>query len=697
MAATTEESADGGILLTLIFCLIIYLIFLVIYLIIRKYFPYVYFPNERDNPKQKKLLAWIIPTLLIPEREVMKRNGIKGALFLEWKTCSIYFLCFVCVSSLPVLIPVYWANSPYDFFYAMAASGLTPNDNVTWLTFAVSILLSVYILSMLFYHRYRYYTLSRKHRKMGGTYLCALKMQGIQNTYHNDEELKQDLMKYNPDMEGFHSVHIAWRYPSLWNCQKSRMGLEENLKAYNDIKDHKGEGPKLRPKRFKLPGILTCNKEVDAIEWTENELANLATRIRSKQEKLLSNQKKYNPGIAFLLFDSPKYKNLFKESSKSKKQLFLLNRWSFYNAKNPEDILWNNLNSTWKIRTIPQIITAIFMVILAALWAIPIAFLSQLSNFTDIPVIGPAIETFLAISPWLASFAQSLLPAILTTIFFAILPKIAYFLSTFERHHSQSSLEASAMIKMWIFFILNGLVFLMIFMGSINIINNLERFADDWQSAFEELDWSKYGSFYCNWLIVQTFIGGIFKLLVPVELIVKNVKRFLYRNGTPNQKEQIYEPIERKYYVSFALEALYMAVCLLFAPIVPIVSACGFVFYCVNQSHDKINITLLCSYEVLKGGKMVNRFGFFICATMLYVYLCWTFFFLAHGPKLIGYIAGPIYLSFWILFVIILLSSNYIVKFINKKRGLSEDNENINVEELNEEPYLFPGLKGCDN
>ena len=276
-------------------------------------------------------------------------------------------------------------------------------------------------------------------------------------------------------------VTIAWNYNKLLSLQDERRSLEKSLsnldhKIMIDPKNYE----KIRLPRFGLPGWITFNHQVDRRRYYEDRLNCLVEKINKRQAKLEENPTKFHSKTIFILFNSYKENKEFKENFKSPKMKYFpfINKWRIQTCKNPKDISWKNIHASKYKGVIPMLISWLIMAILAFLIAIPIAFLSQLTNMALIPGIGVGIYHVLVLSPWLQSFLESLLPSLLTMIVFAFIPPFAMFLSSFEKHHSKSSKRASAMIKMFIFYILNGFVFLIILMGGIDIAQSLKNIFD---------------------------------------------------------------------------------------------------------------------------------------------------------------------------------------------------------------------------
>ena len=187
------------------------------------------------------------------------------------------------------------------------------------------------------------------------------------------------------------------------------------------------------------------------------------------------------------------------------------------------------------------------------------------------------------------------------------------------------------------------------------------------RQAFESLDWALYGSFYCNYLITLALYDAIFTFLRLYALIKSYLFRYLARHGTQEEKEDVFAPYDFKYYVNFAKEAVYFAMIMTFAPIVPFVPLCGLLAYSMNYIADKISIISYCSYDPGIGKKMILLFGGFINFSLILTFLFWIFFFTAHGPSTIAFTAAPTFILLWLVSIGLMFGTKFYASYFLQK------------------------------
>jgi hypothetical protein len=92
MTESSPPTLDGGILLTFLFSIAMAGWVIIIYFIIRRWFPYVYYPIESALPIQKTFFLWLWKTLRLSNQLIVTRSGLIGIVYLKWKYYCMYFL-----------------------------------------------------------------------------------------------------------------------------------------------------------------------------------------------------------------------------------------------------------------------------------------------------------------------------------------------------------------------------------------------------------------------------------------------------------------------------------------------------------------------------------------------------------------------------------------------------------------------------
>lgn len=340
----------------------------------------------------------------------------------------------------------------------------------------------------------------------------------------------------------------------------------------------------------------------------------------------------------------------FSKNKQVKEEIsYTITKWKIESAKPPNEIIWQNIGSNPIQRNLKKTISTFFILIAALFWTIPIAFFGNLDNIALIPVIGEDFQDLFNFYPILYDYISGLLPALLTLLLFTFMPKICMIISSFENHYHQSALNTSAMEKFWIFVVFNFFIFYLLFASGIDMVQQLYENPDNFRTAFENLNWELYGTFYCNFFISMALFDGALSFIRPFELARKCFLRIIAFRGSQVQKKSIFAPGDTKFFEAFAKEAVYFGIILTFTPVVPLVAVCAFLAYVMSYLCDKTTIILCNNYDPGLGGKVLFRFMLFTNISQLLSYVFWVFFFASHGPEEIFYVAVPIYFCLWLI------------------------------------------------
>lgn len=670
-ADNPEDEWDGGLVTTFIFSLIIFMTIMPCWLCLRRKFPNVYYPRKVDDPIQDTFTKWIIPTLLLRGVSLLKHTGMNGALLLEWKELSLVFLVSICSIGVIIIMPIYATrtNESETFFDSLTAESLAPDSNLTWITFVYALLIAIGFLILLFFHRRGYVRARRIHDGLGGGYLLVAEISGIPKTVQISEDISEFIEQKTAIKPRI--VSLLYKGHNVEKYQANRLKYQRKVNGFKKIMEETHERPKFRPSPIKeVPGIVFCNfHKIDAIEYYEKKESKNEEKLIKEREIALE-EKKHN-GYAFIVFNSIQDREEIIESwSSICKDVDTLGakHWKFKPARPIDEIFWKNYNRTAPKRKLIQISGTIFVLLLALFWTIPISILSNLESLPENFIVD-----FFSNFPVLFSLIQNLLPVLLQLALFTFIPYVCLYISKPEGHKNLSDLHASAMIKYWIFIIFNFYIFYLLFSSGVDLARSLAN-VDDITQAFESLNWSLYGAFYCNYLITLALYDAVFTFLRIKRLIKKYLYRYVVRHGTDEEKAEVFAPKQFKYFVSYSKESVYFATIMTFAPIVPMVAVCGILAYFMNYLADKNAIVLFSRFDPGKGKQMIFIFAVFINISIFLTFLFWIFFFASQGPYSILYVAVPSFIVLWLLSIALLVGTRIYEPFFFKGDDISEVN-----------------------
>lgn len=693
----TEEGISfsqdsSGIAASLVTGIVFFIVLCIPWIFWRRVLPLIYFPRDINNPIQYTLLSWIPSTWLMRSSKLLRMSGMKAVLYLKWKIHMIYFFIGLTFFGSAILLPVYITQSEASesWFFRTTANALPLNSSYAWATFSFTIITSFLFQLITLRHRQgkkikkikkkiiikksiEYYFIKNQHQKLGGGYLRTILIKNIPKSITENEEIKETIELLSK--KKIELVSLVWKSSKKINIFKNQEKLSKLYiakKAYEKLMEREQERPFFRPPKGAIPGYLTCVDPIDAIQFFDEKIEKLTKQNEKVREK--AKKKKKHLGIAYVVCKSMKDCENIKANwpfHNQQKDIDLqswnISQWNFEEAKPSSEILWENVGTSPIPRNIKKTISTILIFIAALFWTVPIAFFGNLDNISLIPVIGVYFQDLFNFYPFLYDYISGLLPALLTLLLFAFFPRICFLLSSLENHHHQSALNTSAMEKFWIFVVFNFFIFYLLFASGIDMIQQLYDNPNNFRTAFENLDWNLYGTFYCNFFISMAFFDGILSFIRPFELAKKCFLRVLAIRGSEVQRKIIFEPSDFKFFEGFAKEAVYFGIVLTFTPVVPLVSICAFLAYFMSYFSDKTTIVLCCNFDPGLGGKLLFRFMLFTNISQLLSYLFWIFFFASHGPEEIFYVAIPVYFGLWVFNIGTLWWIVYTAKIPTKK------------------------------
>eukprot|EP01094_Clydonella_sp_ATCC50884_P028545 TRINITY_DN85_c0_g1_i2.p1 TRINITY_DN85_c0_g1~~TRINITY_DN85_c0_g1_i2.p1 ORF type:complete len:658 (-),score=226.68 TRINITY_DN85_c0_g1_i2:68-2041(-) len=585
MDRNTEPLPDGGMLPTLVVGIVVMVVVTIVYLLIRRFFPRVYFPKDEENGDEKKFLSWAPWVLLSTDDMLLAAHGPRALLHLSYLRLLMVYLMIMLFTTLPFILPINILGSESTSPFGKTVTSFLPvDDDGVWASFAVSVWHLVLILALLIYHMAYYLTLRTRMRNERTLVNRTVKVVGVDPKQVDEAALRSDIT-----VEGIaaQDVHIALDRNKLLKLQEKRHEHELKIEELSEY----GERVEMRPERLKLPGILTCNGKVDAMEWSREELAKVRDKIGAQNEKLA--EKRKGAGVAFATY------SCVEDAQK------VIAAWGWRRegmrarpAHSPKEILWEHLGAGAAVRLLKTAVFNAIVVVIAFFFTIPISFLSSLELWVDVPGIGPIVSAVISVNPIITALLSKLLPVLLQLIFFILLPIILTKMADVEKHHSFTAAEASVQVKMYIFLILNNVIFLVLFLGGVDAANQVAGGgADSIGEALRTLNWGIYSSYFCNWLLGSALIAAPLSVLAPARLIVQWLKLRLAK--TPKGKRVATALSPYRFSISYAKHGMAFAIIAMFIPIAPIVryAAARPACFLVRSSFRSLPLlsSLLCS------------------------------------------------------------------------------------------------------
>merc|ERR1712137_118307 len=620
------------------------------WLLVRHKFPEFYFPRAIYQPEQQTFLSWIKPVYNAAGDELYKISGRKGLLFVRWKKQTMAFMSGIALLGGFVTL-IYMYATPDDLesgFASTSAGSLDYRSAVLWLTFLFTIVLTFGFIFLIIFHRRDLQDSKNLSVKLEEEiFHRVVQLNNLPYTITSNEDLHQQLETICEVT--IKQVSIAKKIKNIDSLQKKKRKAVQQVELYNEQEQQEGNIVMFSPPfHGKFPGKLCPSSPVRAVSYYENQAEKLTEKIEKVRQKALQSPK--HAKVAFVIFEKRAIaESIVGEWDSLRKGDSRFEKCTAEIAKPYEEICWQNLGTNQRDHSVRKTISDLLIVGLAFVWTVPIAFLSNLDNLAQIPWVGQYISQVLLWNTALSGFIETIIPVLLTWLFHQLLPRFCVWISKYEKHPDLSSLHASAMEKYWIFVMLNGFVFYILFSSGIDFAKTLINNSGEIKFALENLDWSLYGLFYCTYLITMAFIDSAKSWIKPKDFVVCGFKWLVTEHKTEKRREIAFSPGGFSYHFKFAKESLFFVIVLTFSPIVPLVSLCAFLAYMLNYYADKTNVVLMAPRDPAYGKKLFLRFGLFLNCSMAITFVFWSFFFMSHEQSILAIVAPPLYALLWVI------------------------------------------------
>ena len=243
-------------------------------------------------------------------------------------------------------------------------------------------------------------------------------------------------------------------------------------------------------------------------------------------------------------------------------------------APEPQDVIWDNLNYTYKWRQFRRFFVLLASIALIIFWAIPFTFITSLISLKELTRVFPNIEDVIGRSTFVRSLITDVLPTFLTSFLMGLLPSILYAFTQFEKPERISNLEARTLNKYFFFLVVN--VFLFVTLGSA-FLTSIGLILQEPAAAFTILGVSlpAASNFFINYVILNLSSPALDLLQLPKLIFDIFLKKVM--STTPRARADFYKPSLPSYYVTIPTYISLFTITLCYTIISPIIN----IFACV--------------------------------------------------------------------------------------------------------------------
>lgn len=441
---SSSSTSASQLLSSLIPNAIIFAVFLLLFIVLRKRQRRVYEPRYTVDTVPQDLkptesptgaFAWITNVLSKPQTYVVQQSGPDGYFFLRF-LFEFAFICLVgCIVTWPILFSVNASNSNHNKQLDILSIGNVKEKNryfahifVSWAFFGLVI--------FIIYRELVYYTTFRHALQTTPLYDSLLSSRTLLLTeipevamdeselrtffptavnvwyardYKKLEKLVKERTKLAKKYEGAVNSVLTKAIKLRNKCEKKGKPFPE---PSDDINRYLKNGKKRPTHRLKF----LIGKKVDTLEYGAKRLGELNEEIKAEQAECKTYEQR--PAV-FIEFQTQLELQKAYQAIPYSKELKKCGRRT---GIAPDDVIWENLSLTPTKRRIKRVLANTFLTLTIIFWCIPIAVVGAISNINFITSKLTFLKFINNMPSVIMGVITSLLPTVLLAVLMSLVP-----------------------------------------------------------------------------------------------------------------------------------------------------------------------------------------------------------------------------------------------------------------------------------
>lgn len=601
-----ESTNDVGFVIAVLTQIVIGLVFLIIFDLLYRRFPYLYLHRiYRDETLREKLpkipssgmFSWIRPLLNMTNDDLLRSEiGIDAYMYLRFLDLMVKFFLY----SVPVafvLMIVYAKGDPQDevkfsAFNTMTLANVREKSNALWSTL-LSHFLIIGLLCYMLYNEYKHYVeirhsdhfLTDQRNERSSRVRRTIFVQDIPKNLRNQKLLEEFFCKlYHDTIE---STSLGYDTRALDAAVEEREKLVIKWKKALLQVSKEDERPFVR----KTPCI---GSKIDAIDFYAEKIEELNDDIEEMQKEL---QPTSNAFVTFNKFDAV-------ATATQVKQTLIPFAFSNKLAMAPEEVVWRNLVQTTLAKKVGSVIGAIIIWTIVVFWSIPVTVASSLSQLENYREDFEPIDWLYENIPALASFLTAFLPGLALIIFKKVLPHICRAVAKHIKYIEADTWITRDSFTSYFYFQLINFYLVAAVGGS--AAGSAIQIADDPTSVVSILadalpkQWLTFASY----IMIVTFAGTP-TILADISTLAVSQIKLKYLVKTEEEKREVEKPSEpMKYDVSYPDQLLISMVGFSYAGLAPIMIFFALAYFVYNKIVYQYRLVYVWEKTVDGGGSL---------------------------------------------------------------------------------------------
>jgi hypothetical protein len=290
--------------------------------------------------------------------------------------------------------------------------------------------------------------------------------------------------------------------------------------------------PKKKRPSHRLGALGLFGQKADTIEWCRHELERLIPEVEAAQATYRAGGTKAVPSV-FVEFHT-------QSEAQAAAQVLIHHQALHMTPKiigiRPEEVIWKNLKMPWWQKVVRRYAVIAIITVLIIFWAVPVAFVSSISQITYLRQRFPWLSFIDKIPSVVIGFVTGLLPTVALAILMSLVPIFLRLLAVFAGEPSESRAELFTQNAYFAFQVVQVFLVTTVSTSSSAAAGEL---AKNPGSVFSTLSTAlpRSSNFYISYFIVQGLTIAAAVLSQVVGFIIFNI---LYRflSGTPRSLYQ---------------------------------------------------------------------------------------------------------------------------------------------------------------
>ncbi|ORY65236.1 uncharacterized protein BCR38DRAFT_408957 [Pseudomassariella vexata] len=565
---TAAPNSLSGLISTLVPTFVVALVYIGIFLILRKsqrryYAPRTYLgslrESERSPPLPSGLFNWFGAFWRIPDIYALQHQSLDAYLFLRFLRIIVTITFVGCCITWPILFPVnITGGGPGGELERLAYSNINPDTQsnryyahvfTAWLFYGF--VMYMVLRECIYYINLRQaFLLSPfySHRISSRTVLFV----SVPAAYLDEAKLRKIFG------DGVKSIWITGDTDELDKLVKERdevaMKLEKAevklLKLANATRikavkkggaDEQTEGPadaesgslaarwvpaKKRPSH-RLGPLGLIGKKVDTINWCRTELERLIPEVDKAQSSYRSGSYKKIPAVFMEFFTQAQAETAYQVLAHHQ----ALQMSPKYIGITPGEVVWSALKVSWWQRVIRRFAVIGFISAMIIFWAIPVSVVGIISNITAISNSVFFLNWINKIPSVIIGVVQGLLPSVLLAILMALVPVVMRLCAKLSGEPSLSRVELFTQNAYFAFQLIQVFLIMTVTSSATAVVDQIRQNPASATSILAT-NLPKASNFFISYFLIQglTIASGVISQVVGFIIFTILYK---YLTGTP--------------------------------------------------------------------------------------------------------------------------------------------------------------------